>query len=474
VTEADRGADESWRLSQVELRRRVFSDRHAGTAPATPWRGSPPSASVVVAARNGEAVLDRCLRALLAQDHPDLEVIVVDDGSRDDTAEVARRHASSGRVLLERSGGRGAGAARNLGVARAGGEVIAFIDADGFADPGWVSGAIDELETDPGVGAVGSLVFFDASPAVLNGAGATMDVRGYGRDHCFGEHLEAARLPRDVLYTMACGMVCRRAAFEQVGGFDEEIVHYYEDAEFCTRLWRAGWRVRLAPAAWVDHGFGQSWTGGPRHMLSELGRIRTMLTHMSALAMPRWLAAEALWLVIPTSVRELRRTAWRWNLRHLAGTLAARRRWAGAPPVPRYLLLPGRAKLPEDPEPPRADLLYGWYPPSEDSRRAFRWAVPRAGLRLRVERPATGIEIEYRTPPASRGGRVALRRPGEVEPFASAELAPSRAWRRVEMPARMEAGDYEAGLSAGPAYQDIRRRQLAIAVAAIRPRPSRA
>jgi GT2 family glycosyltransferase len=481
VSESDRGVAGSWRVSQEEVRRRIFWDRHSshryddagaadGKGRSRPGGERLDSVSVVVAVRDGEAVLDRCLRALLDQDHPNLEVIVVDDGSRDGTGEVARRHADSGRVQLLRSGGRGAGAARNVGMRCARGDVLAFIDADGFADRGWLSAAVAALARDPTSGAVGSLVFFDASPKVINGAGATMDVRGYGRDHCFGEPLEVARLPREVLYTMACGMVCRRAALEQVGGFDEEIVHYYEDAELCIRLWRAGWRVTLAPTAWVDHGFGQSWTGGSRYMLYELGRIRTMLIHMPARALPRWLAAEAFWLVVPSELREGRRGAWRWNLRHLGRALATRSRWGRHVPAPRHLFLPGRAKLPEDPDPPRGDLLYGWYPELSDSARSFRWATSPAGLRLRVDHPARGVEIEYRTPPRSHGGALELRRPGDLEPLAAVELPPSPAWRRIELSAPLDRGDFEVVVNAVPPYEDIRRRQLAIAVAAIRPR----
>lgn len=98
------------------------------TTPAAPSGGDPPLVSVVIAAFDAERTLAETLGSVLAQDHPRIEVLVVDDGSTDGTAAVAR--AYGGPVQVHTQPHRGLGAAQNRGIAAATGEYLSFIDAD--------------------------------------------------------------------------------------------------------------------------------------------------------------------------------------------------------------------------------------------------------------------------------------------------------------------------------------------------------
>lgn len=421
---------------------------------------------MIVVVRDGAGVIERCLDALLAQDHPDFEVVVIDDGSTDQTAALARGRDQ--RISVYSSEGSGISAARNSGLRRSHGEVVAYVDADGYADPGWLTAACAELERDVSLGAVASLVFFDSAPEVLNGAGGTMDVRGDARDLCFGEPLESARLPGEVLYPMGNGMVFRRRALEEIGGFDEIHTYRYDDAEAGIRLWRAGWRVVVAPGAVLDHGYGQAAGSADRNLLHQSWRIRTVLAHAQARSLPRFVAGEMPWLLIPTEVRGLMRGAWGVNLRGLAGTLRVRRTWQRRPPVPRHLLAPGRMKLPELPAAPRPPWLYGWFAEDEEVGAGLRWASERAAFLLALPQTAKGVEISYRLPPRSPGARVEVRAAGGKEPVASAELR-SGGERVASLRVGLGPGEYEVLLFADYAYEDARRRSLAVAVRGIEP-----
>src|ERR1700742_3370870 len=110
--------------------------------------------SVVICSLNGSAGGDRCLRALAAQKDVDLQVIVVDDGSTDDTAGVASEH---GVTVVRHEINRGASAARNTGIRAATAPVVAFLDDDCEPEPEWARELLDAYE-DGVIGVGGPLV----------------------------------------------------------------------------------------------------------------------------------------------------------------------------------------------------------------------------------------------------------------------------------------------------------------------------
>jgi glycosyltransferase involved in cell wall biosynthesis len=119
------------------------------------------SYSVVIPAFNAERTLETVLTALAAQDPPPTEVIVVDDGSTDDTAEIA---ASCGARVVRGSGTGYAGGARNRGWDEATSDVVVFLDSDAVPAPGWGEGLAHAIEEFPGA-IVGCARTFDATTA---------------------------------------------------------------------------------------------------------------------------------------------------------------------------------------------------------------------------------------------------------------------------------------------------------------------
>jgi glycosyltransferase involved in cell wall biosynthesis len=114
-----------------------------------------PLVSVIVPSYNRSAVLPLCLRALAEQTYAPIEVIVVDDCSTDDSAQVAR---AAGATVFSTPVNSGAAAARNLGAAHASGHILLFVDGDIALDPDAVANAVSTLESDPGLGAVGGIL----------------------------------------------------------------------------------------------------------------------------------------------------------------------------------------------------------------------------------------------------------------------------------------------------------------------------
>ncbi|MGA2320241.1 MAG: glycosyltransferase family 2 protein [Solirubrobacteraceae bacterium] len=489
---------EQWRAQQRNVRE-LLRARHG--PPEEPGRAAArealPLASVIVVCWNAAEVLRRCLDQLFAQDYPNYELIVVDDGSNDDTLEVAERALARGEMTLVRSPrNRGCPHARNLGLREAKGEIIAFIDADGFAAPGWLSRIVEAFDADERIGGVASTVFFEANPLVINGAGGTVNRQGWAADLSMNESYERAHIASEALYPMGCGMALRRSVIERVGPFDDRMLNYYDDVDYGMRLWRAGYRVVVAPDAWIDHGFGRAdGDSSQKQMLCERHRMRVVLKHASARTLARWAAHEARAIrEAPAPRRAVKLRAMAWNARHLPSVLASRWRLRRAPRSPGRLIDPSwgdgfPAGVPSllTPHPESAgssidmadpgsegQLLYGWFPLEHVDGRSYRWAGVQAALLIRLEAPARRLRFDYAHVPADMGGvDVSLRRPGSLDPLAPIWTA-RLSWQYIERsvenhPLALAGGDYEVVFSAREPWSDPPReiRSLGFALAGL-------
>jgi glycosyltransferase involved in cell wall biosynthesis len=205
-----------------------------------------PLFSVIVPVLNGAGTLRQSLASLRASSLTDFELIVVDDGSTDGSAEIATEF---GARILHTGGRKGPGAARNLGVAEALGEFVFFIDADCSPDPDALQLAADVLHDDADIEALfGS---YDDQPTAQ---GLVSQYRNLQHHHV---HQTSAR--EASTFWAGCG-VMRRSTFQDLGGFD--IQRYprpsIEDIELGYRLRAKGGRIRLVPEVQVKH--HKAWT----------------------------------------------------------------------------------------------------------------------------------------------------------------------------------------------------------------------
>jgi GT2 family glycosyltransferase len=440
------------------------------------------SVTVIVVCWNSAEVIGRCLRALLEQEYGSYEIVVVDDGSEDQTRAVAERELTGGRgIVIASPVNRGCPHARNLGLEHAKGEIVAFIDADGFATPSWLREVVAAFGTDRTIGGVASTVFFADDPLAINGAGGTVNRQGWAADLAMSESYERAELAGEALYPMGCGMAVRREAIAKVGGFDDRMLNYYDDVDYGVRLWRAGYRVVVAGDAWIDHGFGQSaGESSYKRLLCERHRMRVVLKHVPLGELGRWVRHELDELRWADRERRSRKLgAIAWNVRHLRSTGAARRALHGAPPAPQRLIDPSWGDGFPAGVPPRArprpeaagsaleiadlgsegQLLYGWFPVERVAGRSRRWAGVQTGALIRLEERARRVRFDYAHVPVDGGGvDVSVRRPGAPEPLVpvwSTHLPWRYAERSVESRVvDLPAGDYEVVFSAPRGWTD--------------------
>ncbi len=234
-----------------------------------------PTISAIVVSYNTRAMTLDCLAALKA----DLagiasEIIVVDNASTDGSAAAVGESFPDVTVIASAEN-LGFGRANNRGMAAAAGEVYLLINSDAFAQPGAAAALLEAVETRPDVAVVGpKLLNSDGSvqqscfrfptpgqawrenlwlSTIANRLGrpaAWVDLRGWAHD-----------APRDVDFLSGACLLVRRAAVEQIGGFDEDFFMYAEETDWQRRMRDEGWRIAFVPAAVVTHLGGGSGAG---------------------------------------------------------------------------------------------------------------------------------------------------------------------------------------------------------------------
>ncbi|MCK6457342.1 MAG: glycosyltransferase family 2 protein [Phycisphaerae bacterium] len=216
------------------------------------------TATVVIPNYNGRRFLPRLLDSLAAQSRDDFRIIVVDDGSTDDSVRFVRETRPDA-TLLTTPKNLGFAGACNMGLAAATTPFVALLNNDTHVDRNWLSAALRPFEQSD-VGAVASLVLLAEPPHRIDSAGDAYTVAGGAMKRLHGRPVDAAR-SIDARTFSACGASAfyRRAAIEQVGGLDEALVSYYEDVELGFRLNWAGWRCVLAADSICYHHLSASY-----------------------------------------------------------------------------------------------------------------------------------------------------------------------------------------------------------------------
>jgi len=203
---------------------------------------SAPAVSVVVPTRNRAEYLSVALASIAGQElDSSFDVVVVDDGSTDATAAVAR---AAGVALERHSSSRGPNAARNTGIGATDAPLIVLVDDDVRTPPGWLAALLEGARAMPWADALGGPI-----RASLEGAAP----RSCGREEAPVTTLDLGRANIETRFVWSANMAIRRSAVGRIGGFDESVPIYGDEEEWLTRLHARGGRVAYVAAAGLDH-----------------------------------------------------------------------------------------------------------------------------------------------------------------------------------------------------------------------------
>ena len=207
--------------------------------PSTPGSSQPP-VSLYIPSFNVAQYLDRCIEGVFGQTHRPDEILVVNDGSTDETSAVTARHPEV-RIVNHRTN-KGLGASRNTGFAEARNELVASLDADCVAAPNWLNILVREITSDPTVAFVGGRL---DETVFLNTADRWRQV--HMRQH-WGDH----RLVNPE-FMFGNNNLIRKSVVLTAGGYDEKMRTNGEDADMSRNIRKLGHNFVYLPDARVGH-----------------------------------------------------------------------------------------------------------------------------------------------------------------------------------------------------------------------------
>ncbi len=294
-----------------------------------------PEVSIIILNWNGQHFLEGCLVSLWAQTFRQFEVILVDNGSVDGSAEWVRQNfgeqlaedAALPRLrLLELAENRGfsGGNLAGLDKCAASSRFIATLNNDTEAESDWLARLVAGLEARPGFGAVGGPMLFASSKGqpqpLIASAGIEVRRDGLAIDRQLGQPWQPDQAPQEIFGPCAGAALYRRTALEQVGFFDEAFFAYLEDADLAWRLRLANWPTLYVPEAKVWHAYSGTGKQGSPFKSFQLGRNRLWVIFKNWPARLLWRHS---WRILGYEIAACGYTLLKGNIHPTRGRLAA-------------------------------------------------------------------------------------------------------------------------------------------------------
>jgi GT2 family glycosyltransferase len=219
-----------------------------------------PLVSIIILYLNRPEYLKRCLFCLGSQTFRNFEVILIDNGSKDNWInDLSHRYQSLSLNIKKFDKNLGFALANNIGARLAGGKYLALLNADAFPEPDWLERLLEVAESNSNAFFTSRQIQFK-NPDYLDGEGDNYHVSGYAWRNKYASPIYPLSKPQEVFSACGAAAFYPRQAFLDAGGFDEDYFSYHEDVDLGFRLRLIGGRCLYVPQAVVYH-VGSASTG---------------------------------------------------------------------------------------------------------------------------------------------------------------------------------------------------------------------
>jgi len=210
--------------------------------------------SAIVLNWNGKRIIRDCLDSLLRQTYKPLEIIVVDNGSKDGSLEMIKETYRSGFLILENSCNLGFAEGCNVGIRKAQGEFIVLVNSDATLKENWAEEMVRAVQKDSQIGMVAGKIFFTGREGVLENTGHVVfrDGMARGRGRLEKDKGQYDKIDR-IFCPNGCAALYRKAVMEEAGLFDAAFFAYADDIDVGFRIRMLGYECVYAPQAIAYH-----------------------------------------------------------------------------------------------------------------------------------------------------------------------------------------------------------------------------
>lgn len=271
-----------------------------------------PLVSIIIVNWNGGEVMRQCIESLSKIDYANWELIVVDNGSTDGSVEkikklnIKNQNYKSKLKIIRNKTNLGFAVANNQGYKVSRGKYILLLNNDTKVEPDFLTKLVSHIKQDLSVGVIQPKIFLMDKPEYLDNAGSFLTRSGFLEHWGFGEKDgKEFNSEREIFSAKGACMLIRREVIEKVELFDDDFFSYFEESDFCWRVWMNGWKVLFYPEAKIYHKLGYTIR---RLNVAQLNyhyyknRICSLLKNLDGLNLllifvPHLIISESLWLL---------------------------------------------------------------------------------------------------------------------------------------------------------------------------------
>lgn len=219
---------------------------------------APPLISIIIVNWNGGEVFAGCLKSLSEISYPNWELIVVDNGSTDGSEKINETQISNHNLqIINNKKNLGFAKANNQGVELAMGKYILLLNNDTKVEPDFLSKLVKRVEEDPKVAVIQPKIMLMDKPGYLDNAGSFLTRIGFLQHWGFMEKDGPEfNQEKEIFSAKGACMLIRKEIIDKIALFDKDFFSYFEESDFCWRVWLAGYKVLFFPDAMIYHKVG--------------------------------------------------------------------------------------------------------------------------------------------------------------------------------------------------------------------------
>lgn len=220
-----------------------------------------PFISIIIVNWNGGEVFLNCLKSIAKLDYPNFEVIIVDNGSTDGSLDyisvLKNTKGFRGSKIIENNSNLGFAKACNQGFEKSKGEYILLLNNDTRVNPDFLTVLVNRMQEDSSIGVIQPKIYLMDKPGHLDNAGSFLTRIGFLQHWGFlSKDGKEFNIEREIFSAKGACMLIRRSVIEKVGLFDKIFFSYFEESDFCWRVWLSGSRVIYFPKTFIYHKVG--------------------------------------------------------------------------------------------------------------------------------------------------------------------------------------------------------------------------